>query len=51
MKKLFREFNPEKLEQVRTHPYYKSAREKIIVRADNYIVTEPPVKLTISEGL
>ena len=43
MKKLFREFNPEKLEQVRTHPYYKSAREKIIVRADNYIVTEPPV--------
>ena len=43
MAQLFREFTPEKLEQVRTHPYYKNARETIISRADNYIVTDPPV--------
>ena len=43
MSKIFREFNSEKLEQVRTHPYYKTARETIIERADNYMVTEPPV--------
>ena len=43
MSKIFREFNSEKLEQVRTHPYYKTARETIIKRADNYMVTEPPI--------
>ena len=43
MAKLFREFTPEKLEEVRTHPYYKNARETIIARADNYTVTDPPV--------
>ena len=43
MAKIFREFTPEKLEQVRTHPYYKTAREQIIERADNYTVTDPPV--------
>ena len=43
MAKVFKEFTPEKLEQVRTHPYYKSAREKIIERADHYTVTDPPV--------
>ena len=43
MAQLFREFNPEKLEQVRTHPYYKTARETIIERADHYMVTDPPV--------
>ena len=43
MAKLFREFTPEKLEQVRTHPYYKNARETIIERADNYMLTDPPV--------
>ena len=43
MAKLFKEFTPEKLEQVRTHPYYKTARETIITRADNYTLTDPPV--------
>ena len=43
MAKIFREFNPEKLEQVRTHPYYANARKTLIERADNYSVTEPPV--------
>ena len=43
MSKLFREFTPEKLEQVRTHTYYKNARETIIARADNYTLTDPPV--------
>ena len=43
MAKLFREFTREKLDEVRTHPYYKTARETIIERADNYTVTEPPV--------
>ncbi len=43
MAKIFREFNAEKLEQVRTHPYYKNARETLIARADNYTVTDPPV--------
>ncbi|MBR2971889.1 MAG: heparinase II/III family protein [Clostridia bacterium] len=43
MRKLFTEFTPEKLEQVRTHPYYKNARETIIARADNYTLTDPPV--------
>lgn len=43
MAKIFREFTPEKLEQVRTHPYYENARKTIISRADEYCVTEPPV--------
>ena len=43
MAKIFREFNKEKLDEVRTHPYYKNARETLIARADNYAVTEPPV--------
>ena len=43
MAQIFREFNPEKLEQVRTHPYYANARKTIIARADDYCVTEPPV--------
>ena len=43
MAQLFREFSKEKLEQVRTHPYYKNARETLIARADHYSVTEPPV--------
>ena len=43
MAKLFKEFNAEKIEQLRTHPYYKNARETIIARADKYIVTDPPV--------
>jgi hypothetical protein len=43
MAQIFREFTPEKLEQVRTHPYYENARKTIIERADKYCVTEPPV--------
>ena len=43
MAKIFREFSQEKLEQIRTHPYYKCARDKIIERADYYTVTDPPV--------
>ena len=43
MANIFREFTREKLEQVRTHSYYKNARETIIARADEYTVTDPPV--------
>lgn len=43
MAKIFKEFTPEKLEQVRTHPYYKKARETLIERADHYILTDPPI--------
>ena len=43
MARLFRELTPEKLEQVRTHPYYKKAIETIIESADHYTVTDPPV--------
>ena len=43
MSKIFREFTPEKLEQIRLHPYYKKARETIIERADHYTVTDPPL--------
>ena len=40
---LFREFNDEKLEQVRTHPYFTKLREKTIAKAEEYMVTEPPI--------
>ena len=43
MAKIFREFTKEKLDEIRTHPYYKTARETIIERADTCIVTDPPV--------
>ena len=43
MANVFREFNPQKLAELRTHPYYKNARETLIGRADNYVVTDPPV--------
>ena len=39
---LFREFNDEKLEQVRTHPYFSKIREYILTQADEMIVTDPP---------
>ena len=42
MAKIFREFTEEKLEQLRTHPYYENARKTIIERADHYTVTDPP---------
>lgn len=42
MGKLFREFNDEKWEQVRTHPYYANVREQILKCADSYINSAPP---------
>lgn len=42
MAKIFREFTEEKLEQIRTHPYYEKARKIIIDRADHYVNTDPP---------
>lgn len=43
MSKIFKEFTPEKLEEIKLHPYYKKAREKIIERANHYAATDPPV--------
>lgn len=43
MANVFKEFTQEKLDEIRTHSYYKNARETIIERADHYTVTEPPV--------
>ena len=43
MRRIFSEFNPEKVEQVRTHPYYATIREQIITKADYYITHEPEV--------
>ena len=42
-KGLFREFNEQKLEQVRTHPYFEKLRNNTIAKADEYIVTDPPI--------
>ena len=42
MGKLFREFNDEKWEQVRTHPYFKAMRENTVAKADEFCVTDPP---------
>ena len=42
MGKLFREFNDEKWEQVRTHPYYAKLREGVAKKAEEYLATEPP---------
>ena len=43
MAKIFREFNEEKIEQVRTHPYYSKLREKTVKEADYYVENDPPV--------
>ena len=43
MERMFSEFNKEKLEQVRTHPYYASVRKKTVELAEKYMQTEPPV--------
>ena len=43
MANVFKEFTKEKLDEIRTHSYYKKARETIIERADHYTVTDPPV--------
>ena len=42
MGKLFREFNDEKWEQVRTHPYYAKLREGVAKKTEEYLATEPP---------
>lgn len=43
MAHIFREYNPEKIEQVRTHPYYANLRRHTLERADFYIENDPPV--------
>lgn len=40
---LFREFNEAKLEQVRTHPYFEKLRINTIEKAEEYLVTDPPI--------
>ncbi|MBQ9115717.1 MAG: heparinase II/III family protein [Clostridia bacterium] len=42
MGRLFREFNDEKWEQVRTHPYYAKLREGIAKKTEEYLATDPP---------
>ena len=39
---IFREFNDEKLNEIRNHPYYKEIREKIIKKADDILETPLP---------
>ncbi len=41
MARYFKEFNDEKWEQVRTHPYYAKLRENNHAAAEKYIVTTP----------
>lgn len=43
MGKIFKEFNDEKWEQVRTHPYYAKYRENLLATAEHILATEPPV--------
>ena len=43
MSQVFKEFTPEKLEQIRTHSYYKAIRESVIKKAEYYIANDPPV--------
>jgi len=42
MGKLLKECNPEKWEQVRTHPYYKRLREYVMEKTEGFLVTDPP---------
>ncbi|MBQ9115718.1 MAG: hypothetical protein IJY04_01720, partial [Clostridia bacterium] len=42
MGKLFREFTEEKLDEIRTHPYYKPALDGIRARAEKFLASEPP---------
>lgn len=42
MARYFKEFNDEKWEQVRTHPYYAKLRENNHALAEKYISTTPP---------
>ncbi len=41
MGKIFKEFNDEKWEQVRTHPYFEKMRNNIIAHADRFSVEDP----------
>ena len=41
-RKIFRELNDEKLNEIRNHPYYKEIREKIIEKADEILATPLP---------
>ncbi len=43
MGKLFKELTEEKLEQVKTHPYYAKTLKIITERAEGYFKTEPPI--------
>ena len=43
MAKIFKEFNDEKWEEVRHHPYYAKYRENAIKMAEKNMETEPPV--------
>ena len=42
MRKIFREFTEEKLEQIRSHPYYAKAVAAIRERAEKCLNIEPP---------
>ena len=42
MGRLFSEFTPEKIEQIKTHPYFEGLVDAIIKQAENNIVTDPP---------
>ena len=42
MGRLFREFTPEKIEQIKTHPYYEGLVDGILKQAEVNMTTEPP---------
>lgn len=39
---LFKEFNKEKIEQIKTHPYFEGLVDAILKQADKNVSTEPP---------
>ena len=43
MARIFSEFNPKKIEQVRTHPYYEKLRNKTVEMAQYYMENDPPI--------
>ncbi len=43
MNMIFSEFNPEKIEQIRNHPYYAKLRESVIKRAEYFMDNDPEV--------
>lgn len=43
MGKIFKEFNPKKWEQVRTHPYFAPMREATLAQAEKFMREDPPV--------